>query len=186
MHITILSGSTRINRHSHKVALNLAKEIETKSNHSAEVLDLAAYNFPIFEEVLAKLATPPEGLEAFADKIRNSDAHIFVSPEYNGSYTSALKNAIDLIKRTDFAKKAIGVATVSSGGLGGMRAGLAMQQLVQGVEAFGVPQMLLVPQVQNKYEENGDLADPLFEKNIDTFLSHFLWLAEAVVEKKGL
>jgi NAD(P)H-dependent FMN reductase len=185
MHITILSGSTRINRQSHKVALNLAKEIEAKTNHTAEVLDLAAYNFPIFEEVLAKLATPPEGLDVFSEKIRNSDAHIFVSPEYNGSYTSALKNAIDYLKRTDFAKKAIGVASVSSGSLGGMRAGLAMQQLVQGVEAFGIPQMLLVGGVQNKYEEDGSLMDATFEKNIDTFLQHFLWLAEAVAAKKG-
>jgi NAD(P)H-dependent FMN reductase len=185
MYITILSGSTRINRQSHKVALGLALAIEAKGVHTAEVLDLAAYNFPIFEEVLTNLETPPAGLEEFAHKIRTSDAHLFVSPEYNGTYTSALKNAIDLIKRTDFAKKAIGVVAVSSGGLGGMRAGLSMQQLVQGVEGFGVPQMLLVGGVQNKFEEDGALKDPTFEKNIDTFLQHFLWLAEAVAAKKG-
>jgi NAD(P)H-dependent FMN reductase len=185
MHITILSGSTRINRQSHKVALGLALAIESKGEHTVEVLDLAAYNFPIFEEVLANLEAPPAGLEEFAHKIRTSDAHIFVSPEYNGSYTSALKNAVDYLKRTDFAKKAIGVSAVTSGGLGGMRAGLAMQQLVQGLEGFGVPHMLLVGGVQNKFEDDGTLKDATFIKNIDAFLQHFLWLAEAVVAKKG-
>jgi NAD(P)H-dependent FMN reductase len=186
MHITILSGSTRINRQSHKVALALAISINQTPNHTAEVLDLAAYNFPIFEEVLAKLVDPPVGLEEYSSKILASDAHIFVSPEYNGSYTAALKNAIDCLKRTDFAKKAIGVSAVSAGGIGGMRAGLAMQQLVQGVEGFGIPQMLLVGGVQNKFEEDGTLIDVTYQKNIDTFLQHFFWLAEAVVAKKSV
>lgn len=185
MHITILSGSTRINRQSHRVALALEKTIREQGLHTVEVLDLAAYDFPVMEEVLHRHPNPPNGLVEFAERIRQSDAHIFVSPEYNGSYTAALKNAVDYLKEREFAKKAIGVAAVSTGMLGGIRAALAMQQLVLGISGYPIPQMLTVGQVNQRFDESGNLLDPLFEKNIENFLQQFLWLAEAVAEKKN-
>lgn len=184
MHVTILSSSTRLNRTSHRVALALEDAINAQGLHTAEVLDLAEYRFPVMEEVLHRHPNPPAGLVDFAEKIRLSDAHIFVSPEYNGSYTSALKNAVDYLKEGEFAKKTIGVASVTTGALGGIRAALSMQQLVLGIAAFPIPQMLTVGSVLQRFDEAGRLLDPAFERNLDAFLKNFLWLAEAVAEKK--
>ena len=184
MHITILSGSTRINRQSHRVALALEKIINEQGVHTAEVLDLARYDFPLLEEVLHRHPAPPDGLAEFARCIRRSDAHIFVSPEYNGSYTAALKNAVDYLKEGEFSKKVIGVASVTTGMLGGIRAALAMQQLVLGISGFPIPQMLAVGQVNQRFDEEGHLLDPVFGKNVDNFLKSFFWLAEAVAERK--
>lgn len=184
MHISILSGSTRINRQSHRVALALEKAIRREGLHTAEVLDLAEYQFPMLEEVLHRHPNPPEGLADFAERVRHSDAFLFVSPEYNGSYTAALKNAVDYLKEREFAQKAIGVVSVSTGMLGGIRAALALQQLVLGIGGFALPQMLTVGQVQQRFDERGELLEPAFEKNIQTFLGAFLWLGEAVAEKK--
>jgi NAD(P)H-dependent FMN reductase len=185
MHITIISASTRLNRQSHRVALALEQIIQKDGLHSVELLDLAAYQFPIMEEVLHKHPNPPNGLEQFAAKIRQADAHIFVSPEYNGTYTSALKNAVDYLKESEFARKAIGVAAVSTGMNGGIRAALAMQQLALGMMGIPLPQMLLVGQVGQKFDETGALLDPLFEKKIQQFLQSFYWLAEAIAEKRN-
>lgn len=184
MHITILSGSTRINRMSHRVAVGLANYINNHGQHTAEVIDLAEYRFPLMEEVLHRLPNPPAGLEEFAHKIRQSDAHIMVSPEYNGSYTAALKNAVDYLKEGEFQRKAVGVVSVTTGMMGGMRAALAMQQLVLGIGGYALPQMLTVGHVAQRFEENGDLLDPVFEKNVQSFLNNFYWLGEAVAEKK--
>lgn len=183
MLITILSSSTRIDRQSHRVALALQKII-TARGHIARILDLATYQFPIMEEVLHRHPKPPAGLSEFSEAIRTSDAHIFLSPEYNGSYTSALKNAVDYLKESEFTQKAIGVVSVTSGPMGGMRGAMSMQQLVLGVSGFALPQMLLVPQVAQKFDETGTLTDPAFQSKIDFFLHNFLWLAEAVSEKK--
>ncbi|MCK6692659.1 MAG: hypothetical protein L6Q97_11225, partial [Thermoanaerobaculia bacterium] len=76
------------------------------------------------------------------------------------------------------------VVSVSTGMLGGIRAALAMQQLVLGISGYPIPQMLPVGQVSQRFDGEGNLLDPSFEKNIDTFLRHFTWLAEAVTEKK--
>jgi len=184
MHISIISSSTRLNRQSHRVALGLAQFIERVGTHSVEVLDLAAYQFPLLEEVLHRHPNAPNGLQEFSEKIRQSDAFLFVSPEYNGSYTAALKNAVDYLKEGEFIRKVVGVVSVTTGGLGGIRAAMAMQQLVLGISAFAIPQMLPVGHVTQRFDENGQLLDPAFEKNIQTFLHHFLWLAEAVRAKK--
>jgi NAD(P)H-dependent FMN reductase len=186
MHISILSSSTRINRQSHRVALALQQFIASSETHTAEVLDLADYQFPMLEEVLHKHPNPPEGLTDFAERILHSDAYLFVSPEYNGSYTAALKNAVDYLKSQEFSRKVVGVVSVTSGPLGGIRAALSMQQLVLGVGGYAIPQMLTVGSVAQRFDEQGTLLDPIFEKNIRTFLEHFLWLAEAVTEKKQI
>lgn len=184
MHVTIISSSTRIDRLSHRVALALEKIINEQGRHTVQVLDLAAYQFPIMEEVLHKHPNPPGGLDDFAEQIRRSDAHLLLSPEYNGSYTSALKNAVDYLREQEFARKVIGVVSVSTGALGGIRGALAMQQLVLGMSGFPIPQMLTVPQVAQKLDEAGAVLDPAFQQRIETYLKHFFWLAEAVAEKK--
>ena len=185
MNIAVISASTRINRQSHRVALGLAQFIENR-RHTAGILDLAAYNFPIMEEVYHRHPNPPEGLADFSQKIKDADAFIFVSPEYNGTYTSALKNAVDYLKENEFNKKVIGIVSVSAGGLGGIRAALSMQQLVLGVGGFAIPQMLPVGNVAARFDEEGQLTDPVFERSINVFLDAFLWLAEAVAEKKAI
>ena len=173
-----------MNRQSHRVALALQQYLQATGEHTAEVLDLADYQFPMMEEVLHRHPSPPDRLMDFATLIRQSDAHLFVSPEYNGSYTAALKNAVDYLKEGEFGRKVIGVVSVTSGALGGIRAALAMQQLVLGIAGYPIPQMLPVGNVAQRFDETGKLLDPIFEKNIHTFLGHFLWLAEAVTEKK--
>mgnify|MGYP000858820162 CR=1 FL=1 len=185
MQIAIFSSSTRINRQSHRVCLGLEKYIQEHTPHKVVVLDLAAYNFPIMEEVLHKLPDVPDGLHEFAQHVRHSDAFIFVSPEYNGSYTAALKNAVDYLKENEFNRKVIGVASVTTGPLGGMRAALAMQQLALGISGFAIPQMLTVGSVIERFDEEGNLTDPAFIKKMRFFMDGFLWLAEAVTEKKG-
>ena len=184
MRISIFSASTRINRQSHRVALALQHYLRQYTDHSVEILDLAAYQFPIMEEVLHRHPNPPSGLDEFAANVRESDAFIFVSPEYNGSYTAALKNAVDYLKESEFSQKVIGVASVTTGMMGGMRAALAMQQLVLGIAGYPIPQMLLTGLVQQRFDESGSLLDPAFEKNIQHFLKGFLYLSEAVAEKR--
>jgi NAD(P)H-dependent FMN reductase len=185
MKISIISGSTRINRQSHRVSIHLSEALKSINHHEIHLLDLAEYQFPMFEEVLIKHPNPPKGLAEFAEIIATSDAYIFVSPEYNGSYSASLKNALEYLKENEFFKKVVGVASVSAGGLGGIRGAVQMQQLVLGIGGYCMPGMYLVPQVQIKFDENGKLLDETFAPRTQNFLREFLWFAEAVHEKKN-
>jgi NAD(P)H-dependent FMN reductase len=148
------------------------------------LIDLAAYQIPHMESVLAKHPDPPEDLVKIGDQLQGADAMIFVSPEYNGGYSSALKNVVDFFPKSTYADKPIGVAAVSAGGLGGMRAALQMQQLVLALWGFPTPQMLLVSNVRDRFDEAGRLFDEDLGKKMDAFLDKLIWFSEAIVEKK--
>lgn len=184
MNIVVISASTRINNNTLRVSKFLANHLTEVNLQQALLLDLGAYQFPVMEEVIPKLSNVPNGLLEFQNAIIEADGALFVSPEYNGSFSPSLKNAVDYLKNKEFSKKPIGVVSISTGALGGIRGALQMQQLVLGVGGYSFPQMLTVGQVTAKFDESGTLIDPLFQKNIDSFLAEFLFLTEAVATQK--
>jgi NAD(P)H-dependent FMN reductase len=184
MNIAIISASTRLGRQTHKAALGLHKYLQQFENVQPVLADLLQYKIPLFEETLMRHPDPSDALRDLGAILARADAMLFVTPEYNGSYSPALKNAVDHYNKTEFARKAVGIVTVTTGSMGGVRAGLALQHLILALFAYPTPQMLLVPSVQTKFDEAGNLLDPAFEKNIANFMKEFLWLAEAVHEKK--
>ena len=97
MNIAIISASVRLERKSHRIALFFKKYIEEKKLSTVEILDLNEYKFPIFEERLRFMKDPPPPVLQFAEKVKNANGIIIVTPEYNGGYPASLKNAIDLL-----------------------------------------------------------------------------------------
>jgi NAD(P)H-dependent FMN reductase len=182
--IAIISGSTRTQRHSHRVALYLNTHFSALGFEAA-LIDLAEFQLPMFEETIDKQENPPESLKQVYKMLQQADAMIFVSPEYNGGYTPALKNMVDHFPKSTFYRKPLGVVSVSTGSLGGMRGALQMQALATAIYAIPVAQLLLVPQVIHKFDEAGALTDQAFKRNIEVFTTEFVWLTEAVTLAKS-
>jgi len=61
---------------------------------------------------------------------------------------------------------------------------MQLQQFVFALFGIGSPYMLITPQVDKKFDAEGNLIDPGFQKSINTFVNEFLWLAKKVVEEK--
>ena len=78
----------------------------------------------------------PASATAFREKLRAADALLIASPEYNGSVSGVLKNAIDWASRpwgqNSFARKPSGVIGTSPGAIGTAVA----QQSLRGVLCF--------------------------------------------------
>lgn len=182
MRIEIISGSPRENSVTHRVALALKKILRHKTEHQVGVIDMKKNNLPLLQTVFTSVEQTPAPFQKLAERIFNADAFILVTPEYNGSYTPALKNLLDHFPKQ--YHKVFGIATAAPGAMGGMRAALQLQQLVYGLFGIGSPYMLIVPGVDKKFTEKGELLDATFEKSINTFITEFLWLAEKVVEEK--
>lgn len=184
MNIAIISSSVRIGRQSHRVAAELERRLSGMANVRPTLIDLANYDIPWLESVLAKHPDPPADVVKIGEQLGAADAMIFVSPEYNGGFSSALKNLLDYYPKSTYADKPIGVAAVSSGGMGGMRAALQMQQQVLALWGFPIPRMLLVSNVRERFNEAGELTDKDFGGKFDAFLKKLTWFSEAIMEKK--
>jgi NAD(P)H-dependent FMN reductase len=182
MRIEIISGSPRQNSMTRRVALALEKTLTENTEHTIGLIDMKDHDIPPLQTVFTSVQNTPEQYKPLAERIFSADAFILVSPEYNGSYTPAMKNLLDHFPKQ--YHKVFAIATASPGALGGIRAALQLQQLIFGLFGIGSPHMLIVPLVDKKFDEEGELIDPGFEKSINTFVNEFLWLAEKVVEEK--
>jgi NAD(P)H-dependent FMN reductase len=119
--IGIIVGTTRPNRRAPTVAnwfLDIARQ---RTDVSWELVDIESFNLPNLDEPM-----PPsmknyahEHTKKWGEKIASLDGYVFVTPEYNHSFSGSLKNAIDFVYH-EWTNKAAGF--VSYGTTGGVRA----------------------------------------------------------------
>lgn len=181
MRIEIISGSARENSVTFRLALHLQKTLQQNTKHEVGLIDLRENDLPPLQHVFTSVDHTPEPFKPLAEKMFAANAYVLVTPEYNGSYTPAMKNLLDHFPKQ--SRKTFALVTASPGGLGGMRAAMQLQQLVYGLFGIGSPHMLITPFVDKKFDEEGNLIDEGFHKNIDIFLNEFLWLAEKIAEE---
>jgi NAD(P)H-dependent FMN reductase len=178
MHIEIISGSPRQNSITYRLALFLQKHLSANTSHQVGILDVRDWNLPLLENVFTSVDTTPPEYKPLSERMFAADAFILVSPEFNGSYTPAMKNLLDHYPKQ--SHKAFGIVTASPGAMGGMRATQQMQLLVAALFGILSPNMLVTPTVDKKFDEEGNLLDENFRRQIDVFVKEFLWLAEAL------
>lgn len=176
MNIEIISGSPRKESISIRAALFLEKELKEKTNHNIGLINLNSFDLGLFQKVFKCVDDAPEQFKPLAKRMFDANAFIIVTPEYNGSYSSVIKNLFDHFPKQ--SRKAFGIVSASTGALGGTR---STQQLLLYVPAlFGIasPYLLITPHADKKFDETGKLIDQSFQLPIDTFIREFLFLAE--------
>lgn len=177
--ISIISSSIREGRKSHNVSLYFQNYLTENRLATAEIIDLKAYKFPIFDGTLKTLLNPAENVLEFAERIKSSDGIIIVTPEYNGGYPASLKNVIDLLYE-EWKHKPIAIATVSSGPFAGSQALVSLQFTLWKIMAWTIPAVFSVPMVSKAYDENGKPTDKLnSDKLAAIYIKELLWCIEA-------
>jgi NAD(P)H-dependent FMN reductase len=148
------------------------------------MIDLAEHPLPMMEEDNGRLRSPADDISIIGTQLKEADSMILVSPEYHGSFSGVLKNALDFYW-AEFKRKPIGVVTTGSGKMGGINASTQMQHVVLSLGAFPLPTKLLIPEIQHAFNEQ---FEPLREdiiKNSERFLNDFTWFANAIVQAKA-
>lgn len=183
MKIEIISGSPRVNSVTRRVAINLKNWLDNNTEHETDIIDMKDWDLPAVQSVFVSVDRTPEEFKPLAERIFNADAFILVTPEYNGSYSPAMKNLLDHFPKQHH--KPFGIVTASPGAFGGIRASQQLLQLVPSLFGIASPYLLIVPAIDKKFNEAAELIDPAFEKSVHNFISEFLWLAENLVKVKA-
>ena len=184
MKIEIISGSPRENSVTRRVALYLQNWLAQNTEHETGIIDMRDWNLPPVQSVFTSLEKVPEAFRPVAERIFSADAFILVSPEYNGSYSPALKNLLDHFPKQHH--KPFGIVTASPGAMGGMRAAQQLLLLVPALFGIASPYLLIVPAVDKKFNAEAQLVETSFESNVHNFISEFLWLSENVKKETVL
>ena len=178
MNIEIIAGSPRDNSVTHRVALFLKKILTERTSHKVNIIDVREWELPLLQNVFVSVDATPEEFKPLSTRMFNAHAFILATPEYNGTYTSAMKNLLDHYPKQ--SHKAFGIVTASPGMMGGIRATQQMQLLINALFGIASPHMLVVGGVDKKFDADGNLLDEAFQKNVDIFIREFLWLAESL------
>ncbi len=183
--IVVIVGSVRSERQGIKVANWIVKKLKER-NHEVSLVDPAQLQLPMLDKMYKEMKNPAENLQKLYTIIKESDGYIPVTPEYNHSVSSAMKNTLDYFLEEYFFKPS-GIISYSVGAFGGILAGTHLRQILAEMGAPAIPSQLAIPKVQNVFGENGELLDENYERRIERFLDEFDWYVTALSEqrKKG-
>ena len=152
------AGSLRKESFNRALLRNAARFIP--DNSSLEIFELDG--IPPFNQDTEK--DMHEKVRKFKSKIREADAILISTPEYNYSVPGVLKNAIDFASRpygdNPFDGKPVAIMSASVGMLGGARAQYHLRQIFVYLNMHPIngPEVI-VPFAQNKFDTSGNLVD---------------------------
>ena len=184
--LQIIIGSTRPTRAADLVAPWVEARATAHDAFDVEVLDLRDWPLPMFGEhigTIGDFADPTysdPAVKQWNRKIKEGDAYIVITPEYNHSVPGVLKNAFDSVF-VSFALRNKPVAAVGySGGIAaGVRAIEHLAHIV--IEADGVPlrSSVIIPHVGAAFE-GGVPKDPTAEIALAVMLDDLAWWSAAL------
>ena len=129
MNVLALSGSLRQASHHTALLRAMAEVAELAGDGTAVQLESLA-DLPHFNEDL-ELPAPPASVARLRRLVREADAVVIASPEYNGSVTGVIKDAVDWVSRPRAAAAWAGKPVATLSGSPGDRAGLRGQEALR-------------------------------------------------------
>lgn len=158
--IKILAFAGSLRKGSYNKALVRAAVELAPENVKMEVFDLEG--IPPYNQDLE--SNPPQRVAEFKEKIRNADALLIATPEYNYSVSGVLKNAIDWASRpkadTPLEGKPVAIMSASTGRHGGARAQYHLRQsfVFLNMHPINRPEVML-SSAQDNVDANGKVTN---------------------------
>lgn len=180
--VLAFAGSTREDSANKKLVLEAA-HIARQLGAEATFIDFKDYQIPFYDGDLEK-----EGMPENAVKLRKlmieSDVIIIASPNYNGSFSAILKNAIDWTSRNEeggssreaFTGKKVVLMSASPGKGGGAGGLPPLRTLIENIGGKGVviSKQITLPNAYTAFDDQGKLLDAAKELEIKDLLQEVL------------
>ncbi|MBD2102460.1 NADPH-dependent FMN reductase [Leptolyngbya sp. FACHB-261] len=160
-----ISGSLRPDSHTYQ-ALNFAAQRVASLGASVEVLDLRTLTLP-FCDGLDNYSEYPD-VEKLRRTVKQANGLILATPEYHGSLSGVLKNALDLMSFEQLDGKVVGAISV----LGGEQNSNALNDLrliVRWVHGWVIPEQIAVGRAWQAFDQNGQIKDEKLRQRFDDF-----------------
>ncbi len=153
-----ISGSLR--QDSYNTATLRAARDNAPSDIRIEFADLA--KIPLYDQD-HRDENVPAAVTKLTEQIREADALLFATPEYNYSMSGVLKNAIDWVSREQpqpFAGKPAAIMSVSMSLLGGVRAqyDLRRAMVFLDMHCLNKPEVMIAS-AHERFDAEGRLTD---------------------------
>jgi chromate reductase len=174
--ITVLGFAGSLRQASYNRALLRAAQAAAPEGMVIETFDLA--EVPLYNGDVEAAGDPPS-VAAFKQALRNADAALMVTPEYNHGVPAVMKNAIDWASRppreAPLGGKPVGIIGASPGMTGSARGQSQLRQAFEFTNSYCMPQPeLLVFRAHEKFDADGRLTDEPTAQYLSRYLAALL------------
>lgn len=182
LELKIIIGSTRPTRAADLVAPWVEAASRAHGAFAVEVLDLRDWPLPMFAEhagTIGDFNDPTYSdplIKRWNNTIKNGDAFVVITPEYNHSIPAVLKNALDTVWLSfGFRNKPVAAVGYTAGIGGAIRAVEHLAHIVVEAEAVPLRNTVLVPNVNAAFDESGAPTDPVSAAALGIALDDLAW-----------
>ena len=164
INVKALCGSLRQGSTTH-AALTIALKGAEEAGASVELLDLSEYELIFYGAVDEKSHYPPDVIK-LKQKLTEAHGILLGSPEYHGSFSGVIKNALDLMGYEEFQNKVVGLIGVSGGRMGAGNALSMLRIVCSSLRAWVLPNDVSIARASEAFDQNGCLNDAELEMRI--------------------
>jgi FMN reductase len=160
-----ISGSLRPDSSSYQALVQAAQRVQVLGAE-VEILDLRKMNLP-FCNGGDDYPDYPD-VEKLRQAVKQADGLILATPEYHGSISGVMKNALDLMSFEHLSGKVAGLISV----LGGQSNSNALNDLriiLRWVHGWVIPEQIAVGQSWKAFGAEGKLLDEKLSQRFDQF-----------------
>lgn len=164
--LIVIAGSTRTGSFAKQLA-RAACALAQRAGHSATFVDLREFAMPLYDGDLEEAEGVPAAAVRLRAALREHDAVLVVTPEYNASLPAVLKNTLDWLSRPHGGEagtavwkgKVAAILSSSPGALGGLRALVHLRQVLMNLGALVLTEQFALGGAANAFAPDGSLAD---------------------------
>ncbi|AMO57189.1 flavoprotein [Endozoicomonas montiporae] len=169
MKLTIITGSHRRESQSERIGHVLSERVAALGLFDeCEVFSLSGNPLPLWDEVIFSGDEQWKALlSPLKQKLRESDAFVVVSPEWNGMVPSALKNFFLLFGALELGHKPALITAVSSGQGGSYPVAELRMSSYKNARLCFIPEHLIVRGVESALNGEDPAADALLQDRAD-------------------
>ena len=186
--LLVFAGSARAGSLNRKLA-HQAACMARATGAETTLLELADFDIPIYNADIEAQGTPADVI-LFKQMLFDHAGWIICSPEYNGSITGLLKNAIDWASSPvkgdlvwadgtrPFAGKVAGLLSASPGALGGLRSLMQLQPLLMNLQCWVTPRQFALGQAPAAFDAEGKLISDKHRASVQAVIDQVLFAAQ--------
>lgn len=186
--LLVFAGSARAGSWNRKLA-HAAADMARANCAQTTLLELADLDIPLYNADIEAQGTPADVIR-LKQMLFDNAGWIICSPEYNGSITGLLKNAIDWASSPvkgdlvwangtrPFAGKVAGLLSASPGAMGGLRSLMQLQPLLMNLQCWVAPRQFALGQAHTAFDAEGRLLEEKHRASVQAVIDQVMFATQ--------
>jgi FMN reductase len=181
MKIIGISGSLRKDSYT-TLVLSIAMRNIADADVKTEIIDLRDFHLPFCDGGTDYPAYPD--VARLRQTFKSADGILVATPEYHGSISGVLKNALDLIDLEHVDGKVFGLVAVL-GGPASTNSLNTLRIICRQLHAWVLPEQVIIEHAKEAFDEKGELRDQRLSKRLEDLVKQLRDIAGRLKAKEN-